>query len=185
MPFATSPELRSPWVEFLSEVDRKLPGPVELHCLGGFVVGMHYGLPRPTADVDYIEIRPHEALKFLEETAGRDSPLAKKHGLCFHHVGIVTPPESYADRLIELLPGQFQNLRLFALEAHDLALCKLERNLPVDRDDVAHLAKTVPLDPAVLRERYEQELRPNVIGDVKRHDQTLQMWIAAYFPSRT
>jgi hypothetical protein len=185
MPFATSPKLRSPWVEFLSEVDRKLPGPVELHCLGGFVVAMHYGLLRPTADVDYIEIRPPEALKVLEETAGSDSALAKKHGLCFHHVGIVTPPESYADRLLELLPGQFQNLRLFALEAHDLALCKLERNLPVDRDDVAHLAKTVPLDPAVLRERYEQELRPNVMGDVKRHDQTLEMWIAAYFPSRT
>ncbi|MGH7380337.1 MAG: DUF6036 family nucleotidyltransferase [Candidatus Methylomirabilales bacterium] len=185
MPFATSPELRSPWVEFLSEVDRKLPGPVELHCLGGFVVAMHYGLSRPTADVDYIEIKPHEAMEVLEEIAGKDSHLAKKHGLYFQHVGIVTPPESYADRLLELFPGRFQNLHLFALEAHDLALCKLERNLPVDRDDVAHLAKTVPLDPAALRERYEQELRPNVIGDVDRHDRTLAMWIAAYFPSRT
>jgi len=185
MPFATSPELRSPWLEFVSEVDRQLRRPVELHCLGGFVLAIHYGLARPTTDVDYIEIRPHEAMQVLEETAGRDSVLAKKHGLCFHHVGIVTPPESYADRLIELLPGQLQNLRLFALEAHDLALCKLERNLPVDRDDVAHLAKTVPLDPALLRNRYEQELRSNVMGDVKRHDRTLEMWIAEYFPSRT
>jgi hypothetical protein len=185
MPSATSPKLRSPWVKFLSEVDRQLPGPVEIHCLGGFVVAMHYGLPRPTADVDYIEIRPPEAMKVLEETAGRGSPLARKHGLCFHHVGIVTPPESYTDRLIELFPRQFQNLRLFALEAHDLALCKLERNLPVDRRDVAYLAKTVPLDPALLRKRYEQELRSIVMGDVKRHDQTLEMWIAAYFPSRT
>jgi hypothetical protein len=107
MPFATSPKLRSPWLEFLSEVDRKLPGPVELHCLGGFVVAMYYGLARPTADVDYIGIMPHEAMKVLEETAGSDSPLANKHGVCFHHVGIVTPPESYADRLVELFPGQF------------------------------------------------------------------------------
>ena len=185
MPFATSPKLPSPWVEFLSEVDRELPGPVELHCLGGFVLAIQFGLARTTTDVDYIEITPHEAMKALEETAGRDSVLAKKHGLCFHHVGIVTPPESYADRLIELLPGQLQNLRLFALEAHDLALCKLERNLPVDRDDVAHLAKTVPLDPALLRNRYEQELRPIVMGDAKRHDRALEMWIAEYFPSRT
>ena len=184
MPSATSPKLRSPWVKFLSEVDRELPAPVEIHCLGGFVVAMHYGLPRRTGDVDYIEIRPPEAMKVLEEIAGRGSPLAKKHGLCFHHVGIVTPPESHADRLIELLPGRFQNLRLFALEAHDLALCKLERNLPVDRRDVAYLAKKVPLDPGLLRKRYEQELRPIVMGDVKRHDQTLEMWIAAYFPSR-
>jgi hypothetical protein len=180
-----SPKLQSPWVEFLSEVDRHLRRPVELHCLGGFVLAMHYGLTRPTTDVDYIEIRPHEAMKVLEEIAGRASPLAKKHGRCFHHVGIVTPPESYADRLIELLPRQFQNLRLFALDAHDLALSKLERNLPVDRDDVAHLAKTVPLDAGLLQNRYEQELRPNVMGDVKRHDRTLEMWIAEFFPSRT
>lgn len=183
MPFATSPELRSPWLEFLSEVDRQLPGPVELHCHGGFVIAMRYGLPRPTTDLDYIEIRPHEAMKILDEIAGRGSHLAKRHGLYFQHVGIVTPPESYADRLLALFPGQFQNLRLFALEAHDLALCKLERNLPVDREDVAHLAKTVPLDPAVLRERYEQELRPFSLGDPERHDRTLEMWIEAYFPS--
>ena len=33
-----------------------------------------------------------------------------------------------------------QLLRLFALEAHDLALSKLERNMERDRDDVQQLA---------------------------------------------
>jgi hypothetical protein len=66
-----------------------------------------------------------------------------------------------------------------------LALSKLTRNSPVDRDDVAHLAKTVPLDPALLRTRYRQELRPIVIGDAERHDRTLEMWIESYFPPRT
>ena len=124
MPFAMSLELRSPWREFLSEVDRRLPGPVELHCLGGF-----------------------------------------------------------DERLTDLFPGRFQNLRLLALDAHDLALSKLTRNSPVDRDDVAHLAKTVPLDPALLRTRYPRELRPIVVGDPERHDRTLEMWIQSYFPS--
>ncbi|MFQ5990753.1 MAG: hypothetical protein ACE5K9_12645 [Candidatus Methylomirabilales bacterium] len=33
--------------------------------------------------------------------------------------------------------------------------------------------------------RYQQELRPIVIGDPERHDRTLEMWIESYFPSRT
>lgn len=90
-------------------------------------------------------------------------------------------PESYDERLTELFPGQFRNLRLFAPEAHDLALSKLARNHPVDREDVARLAKTVPLDPNVLRQRYWEELRPTLIGDLRTHDLTLEMWIESYF----
>jgi len=185
MLFATSPELRSPWREFLSEVDRRLPGPVELHCLGGFVAAMHYHLDRPTNDLDYIEIVPHDAMQVLEEIAGRESQLAEKYRLYFQHVAVASLPESYDERLAELFPGRFQSLRLLALDPHDLALSKLTRNSPVDRDDVAHLAKTVPLDPTLLRTRYQQELRPIVIGDPERHDRTLEMWIESYFPSRT
>ena len=111
--------------------------------------------------------------------------MAKTYRLYFQHVTVASLPESYDERLTELFPGRFQNLRLFALDAHDLALSKLTRNTPVDRDDVAHLAKTVPLDPALLRARYQQELRPIVIGDAERHDRTLEMWIESYFPPRT
>jgi hypothetical protein len=67
------------------------------------------------------------------------------------------------------------------LEAHDLALSKLARNSPIDREDVARLARAAPLDQAVLRERYETELRPIIIGDQNRHDQTLALWLEAYF----
>lgn len=179
-----SSERRSPWREFLSEVDRRLPGPVELHCLGGFVAAMHYHLDRPTNDLDYIEIIPRDSARVLEEIAGRESQLAKKYRLYFQRIAVASLPESYAERLTELFPGRFRNLRLLALDPHDLALSKLTRNSPVDREDVAHLAKTVPLDPVVLRTRYQQELRPIVIGDPERHDRTLEMWIESYFPSR-
>ena len=185
MPSATSPELRSPWREFLSEADRRLPGPVELHCLGGFVAAIQYRLHRPTNDLDYIEIVPRAAGQVLQEIAGRGSPLARKYRLHFQHVAVARLPESYAERLTELFPGRFRNLRLFALDPHDLALSKLTRNSPVDRDDVAHLARTVPLDPALLRTRYRKELRPIVIGDPETHDRTLEMWIESYFPSQT
>ena len=184
MPSAT-PELRPPWREFLSDVDRLLPGQVELHCLGGFVAAMHYHLDRPTNDLDYVGIIPRDAVQLVEEIAGRESQLARKYRLSFQHVTVASLPESYDERLTELFPDRFQNLRLFALDPHDLALSKLTRNSPVDREDVAHLAKTVPLDPALLRTRYQQELRPIVIGDPEKHDRTLEMWIESYFPSRT
>jgi len=67
--------------------------------------------------------------------------------------------------LSALSAGRFRNLRLRALEAHDLALSTLSRDSPVDREDVAHLARTVPLDPELLRRRYREELRPIAIGD--------------------
>ena len=68
-----------------------------------------------------------------------------------------------------------------ALDPHDLALSKLARNSPIDRDDIAHLAKAVPLDANILRVRYQRELRPIIIGDAEQHDRTLTMWIDAYF----
>lgn len=180
MPSATLPEFPNPWRAFLFDVDRQLPRLIAIHCLGGFVAAFYCDLPRPTNDLDYIEIVPHEAMAILQEIAGVESPLAKKHRLYFQHVGVASLPESYAERLIELVPRTFQRLRLFALDPHDLALSKLTRNSPIDRDDVAQLARAVPLDPTLLRTRYQRELRPIIIGDPERHDRTLEMWIEAY-----
>ena len=182
MPSA-SPELPQPWDKFLAAVDALLPDPVELHCLGGFVVAARYHLPRPTGDLDYVEIIPHHAMEVLQRIAEPESPLAKKYHLYVQHVRVASLPESYVERLVELFPGRFEKLRLFQLEGHDLALSKLARNSPVDREDVAHLAKVVPLDREILRTRYQKELRPIIIGDPDVHDRTLQMWIDAYFGS--
>ena len=117
----------------------------------------------------------------LQEIAGVGSSLAAKHRVHLQHVGVASLPESYATRLIEIVPGLHRHLRLFALDPHDLALSKLARNSPIDRDDVAQLARAVPLDADVLRARYRQELRPIIIGDTAWHDRTLEMWIASYF----
>lgn len=178
-----SHDLPSPWREFLSEVDVQLPEVVVLHCHGGFVAAQHYGLPRPTADLDYLEIAPSDAQGLIEKLGGQASLLTKKYGVYLQHFPLTSAPESYEERLTELFPGQFKYLRLFALDPYDLTLSKLSRNIPVDRDDVEYLAKTIPLDPQVLRQRYWDELRPIMIGDLKVHDQTLDMWIEAYFPS--
>jgi Nucleotidyltransferase of unknown function (DUF6036) len=183
MPSVLSHELPSPWRAFLAELDRQLPCPVELHCLGGFVAALYYALPRPTNDLDYVEVVPHDLMPALQEIAGVGSPLATTYRVHLQHVGVASLPECYATRLIEIVPGLLRRLRLFALDPHDLALSKLARNSPIDRDDVAQLARAVPLDADLLRARYRQELRSIIIGDAAWHDRTLEMWIAAYLGS--
>jgi hypothetical protein len=78
----------------------------------------------------------------------------------------------------------FKHLRLFALDPYDLALSKLERNIQRDRDDVRHLARTVPFDLEVLRRRYRDELRWQ-LGNPEREDLTLQLWIDAIEEERS
>jgi hypothetical protein len=183
MPSATLRELPNPWRAFLVDVDRQLPRSIDIHCLGGFVAALYYDLLRPTNGLDYIEVIPRDARAILQHIAGVESPLAKKHRVHLQHVGVASLPESYAERLTEIVPGMCERLRIFALDAHDLALSKLARNSPIDRHDVAQLAKAVPLDPNLLRARYRDELRPIIIGDIERSDRTLEMWIEAYFGS--
>src|SRR5882762_9083294 len=62
--------LPSPWKEFLSELDSMLPEPLDLHCIGGFVICYFYGLPRPTGDIDYYSAVPAN-LNLIEMAGGR------------------------------------------------------------------------------------------------------------------
>ena len=179
-----SNQLPEPWQSFLSEIDSTLGEDVEFHCIGGFAVTMAYGLPRSTADVDVIAIAPVTIRKPLLELAGQFGPLHKKHGVYLDMVAVVTLPENYDERMIKMVPGNFANLRLYALDPYDLALSKLERNAQRDRDDVKHLARTVPLDLAELRERYETELEPYLANPL-REGNTLRLWIEAIEEERT
>lgn len=87
-------------------------------------------------------------------------------------------PENYEDRLREIFPNTFEHLRLCALDPYDLALSKLERNIQRDRDDVKHLARSLPFDLETLKERYTKELRWQ-LGNPDREDLTLRLWIEA------
>ena len=41
--------------------------------------------------------------------------------------------------------------------------------------------RTEHLQAKILQGRYTEELRSNLIGDPKQHDETLEFWIEAYF----
>jgi len=172
--------LPEPWWSFLREVDGALSSPVELHCLGGFVLGALWGLPRPTADVDFVAIRPSRSADELLRVAGEGSDISKKRGLHFQQVTIAEFPADYESRLTELAPAGFRRLRVLVFEVHDVVLAKLGRNSPRDRSDVEFLARRGALDPEILRVRFEQEMRPYVLNE-DRDTRTLLLWLDEYF----
>jgi len=169
--------LPSPWKEFLLQIDSMLTEPLELHCIGGFVICYFYGLPRTTGDIDYYSAVP--ANFNLIELAGEGSALAQKYKIRLHHVAVTNLPEDYATRLTEMFPSMFKQLRLFAPDPYDYILSKLERNTAKDRDDADYIFKTQKLDSQVLRGRYEKELRPYLANE-NRHDNTRTLWIEIF-----
>jgi hypothetical protein len=170
-----------PWRSFFAEIDANLREDVHLHCCGGFVVTQLYGVARTTNDVDFLAVVPN-VQRELTEIAGKGSLLHGKHKLYLDAVTVATPPEDYAQRLVPMFPGSWTHLRLHALEAHDVALSKLERNYERDRDDVQHLARAGYLKPEILRDRYYKELRPNLLAHEDRCDLTLELWLE-FWPS--
>jgi hypothetical protein len=176
-------DLPVPWGDFLGELDTLLDEPIELHCIGGFAVVAGYGFPRGTNDLDYRTLIPYSRINDLQRMAGPGSALSRKYKVYVQHPGIDAIPENYDERLTELYPRRFKNIRLFIPDAYDLVLSKLSRNIERDRQDVEFLVRTGHLDPEILSERYAKELRSILIGDLRQHDQTLEFWIEAYFPS--
>ncbi len=66
-----------PWSAFLDELDQPLSEPIALHCIGGFVVSLLYGLPRPTGDIDYIAAIPRHRYSSLK-TSQDAGPSSKR-----------------------------------------------------------------------------------------------------------
>jgi uncharacterized nucleotidyltransferase DUF6036 len=182
MPSEAIPE---PWHSFLKELAGTLSDEFHFHCMGGFVVTFLYGFSRTTSDLDVLSIvTTDERFSALIKLGGEDSALHRKYGVHLHCVTVAQVPDSYDERLTEMFPRSFEPLRLFALDPYDLALSKLERNEQLDRDDVKHLARTIPLDLTVLQDRYHNEMRP-YLGVPTREDLTLKFWVEAIEEERT
>jgi len=169
-----------PWRSFFAEVDSHLGEKIHLHCCGGFVATQFYGVARTTNDIDFLGVVPHPS-GILTELAGKGSVLHRRHKVYLEFVAVNTPPEDYQERLIPMFPGAWAHLRLYALEAHDLALSKLERNSDKDRDDIKQLARTGHIKPETMSKRYYKEVRPNLLSRENEHDATLKMWLESYW----
>lgn len=131
-----------PWGAFLRGLDDIATAAVDFHCIGGFVVNMKYGFSsRQTFDIDVLAITPNSQRQEFLQNAAKGSVLHRKHGVYLDLVTVIQAyPEDYDQRLTEMYSGQLKKIRLFAVEPHDLALMKLERNAERDRVDVMFLA---------------------------------------------
>ena len=169
-------KISEPWKSFLTEIDAVLEQETRFHCLGGFVIAMLYNRKRETSDLDFISCIPRETDLRFYKLAGEGSRLHKKYNVYLDPVKIVTVPDNYEDRLIEMFPGEFNRLKLLALDPYDLALSKLERNLQHDREDMLYLAQNVPLDLEIFKQRYDNELRVYLEDNI-RHRSTFNLWL--------
>jgi hypothetical protein len=168
----------SPWKEFRAELDGMLREPLELHCIGGFVFAYFYGLPRSTGDIDYFTATP--ANLNLDEVAGEGSPLHRKYRVWLHCASVAKLPDGYEGRTKEMAAGEFKQLKLLVPDPYDCILSKLERNDTKDRDDADYLFRSQKLDSHVLKERYEKELRYQLVGPLERHEETLKLWLEIF-----
>jgi len=176
----TALSLPKPWPDFLKEIDAQLSQKVHLHCLGGFVLTVLYGVRRYTGDLDYREVVPRAAANELENIAGKDSVLCKKYKLFLQNVGIADLPEDYESRLKEI-KVDLENLKLWALDPYDLLLAKVTRNSPKDQEDAKYLILKLKLEFKTFYDRWQKELGPRV-SNRERHDLTIQLW-KEYFPA--
>lgn len=148
------------------------------------MVTQQYGIGRETSDIDFLSVVAQSPNDNVEALAGLGSRLHRKYRLYMQYVGIVTPPAEYASRLTRMFASSsWQHLRLFALDATDIALSKLERNAERDREDVLRLARAGFIDPHVLRTRYYEELRPYLLSKLSWHDKTLDLWLEMAWPT--
>ena len=120
----------------------------------------------------------------IQSLAGLGSKLHRKYRLYMQYVGIATIPAEYAARMTRMFPSSpWKHLSLFALDATDIALSKLERNADRDREDVVRLAHAGLIEPGTLKQRYAEELRPYLLSKLSWHDKTLELWIEMAWPS--
>lgn len=161
------------WGPFLRDVDQRLQEEITLHCLGGFVLRVMYDIPRHTGDLDYLEAIPSSSTELLDEVAGENSALAKRHGLWIHFAGPTDMPDDYEDRLTDITDG-LKYLKLLVPDIYDLLLSKLPRNGPKDRDDVKYVIQREGLSFDKLRERFKA--MRFTVGSPQCHALTLETW---------
>ena len=136
-----------------------------------------YGFDRETVDLDVLTVVSANGSQATFDRARVGSELHRKRGIYLDVVTVVENyPDDYESRLTEMFPGKFKNIRLWGLEAHDLALTKLRRNNEKDREDVKHLAQTRRITAAQLLERYEKEMRPYVAIPEQQTDPIMKLW---------
>lgn len=145
-------------------------------------ISQYYRFARETADLDVLSVTPRQMIPVVSSIAGAGSPLHRRHRVFIDHVGVANFPDNYETRMTRAYPI-WSNVRLWVLEAHDLALTKLERSNERDIRDVMFLARAGLIHQDTITDRYKTEMEPYLTGRTPTwHRTTLKMWLEACWP---
>jgi hypothetical protein len=170
----TPAELR----QFLEALDRLVHRTVKIVVIGGGAIALAYGIDRNTRDIDTTADSKLRSIRKAIEQARRETGLEIPISDSGGRVGAV--PSNSDARLIRVMP-ELDNLEVWALEAHDLALSKGYRGESQDLAAIKRLHKAVALELEVLIDRYLTEMRPYAPGSDERLDEKFVALIDALF----
>jgi hypothetical protein len=130
---------------------------LDLYHIGGSSLVWRYDSIATTQDIDVL--RPKGAanlLQLAEQHYGEGTSNAEKLGFYLDVVEPAFPPTpaGFESRATQS-DGPWKAIRVFQLDAHDLAVTKLSRFRPKDRDAIRWLCDRGALDPSTLEERFE------------------------------
>jgi hypothetical protein len=146
-------------LEFLKRLDAVLlPFAIkgeyfDMYHLGRSALILHYGLRLATKDIDIVGAGNSRLEQKALELLGKDTDIANSLGLYLDVVaqGIPPVPRWFRERCRPVV-GDWQVLRLWQLEVHDLATTKLKSFRTHDKQDLQALCDKGLLDARKLRE---------------------------------
>jgi hypothetical protein len=129
----------------------------DMYLLGRAALMVRYQFSLATKDIDIVEMRNSELEAKAIELAGQGSELTRTLGLYLEQVspGLPPLPGGFARRCEEI-HGEWKVLRVWVLEAHDLAVTKLKSFRAKDRQDLQMLCDRGLLNAARLRESLDE-----------------------------
>ncbi len=140
-------------VQFLQKTDEFLSEECSLIVIGGAAASLAYGVTKTTTDID-LATAPPEHLKIAIDLARKDTGM----NMPVSYVGVFEPPYCFEDRLSVLKKPALNKLNLLMPERHDLALMKVVRGYENDIQAIVEIHHSYPLDPAILIERFMEEM---------------------------
>jgi hypothetical protein len=109
----------------------------DMYLLGRSALLMLYGFPISTRDIDVVDRQNPNLDQKAVELFGKNTAMAETLGMYLDLVSQGLPPlPHWSRKRAEAVPGSWQVLRLWKLEAHDLAATKLKSFRPKDRQDL-------------------------------------------------
>lgn len=133
---------------------------LDVYQIGGIAPVLELRAKLTNQDFDVLNYQP-AILEKLEQLFGKTTAYAKDHALYLELVpsALPTVPGGFRQRCMQV-HGNWQHIRLWQPELHDLIVTKLKRFSPQDRSDIRFLCDQFPdrVQTEVLRERLDSAL---------------------------